>query len=157
MAIGTVTATRAATGFPVAAGGSAGQVLAAWGTYNIAAATADNDVIQMCRVPKGATVLGGWLIGEDIDTGTETWDADFGWAANGDEAADPDGFGNFGVISGDAVDGNEAGIFRHLGGVLRTGGPKTFNAETLLQLEVNAAANAGGTGRVTVIVLYTVA
>jgi hypothetical protein len=156
MAIGTVTATRAATGFPVASGGSAGQALVAWGTYNIAAVTADGDIIQMCRVPKGATVLGGWLIGEDIDTGTEAWDADFGWAANGDEAADPDGFGNFGVISGDAIDGNEVGIFRHLGGVLRSAGPKTFNAETLLQLEVNVAANAGGTGRVTVIVFYTV-
>ena len=156
MAIGTVTADRAAAGFPVAAGGSAGQVLVAWGTYDIAAVTADGDIIKMCRVPKGATVVGGWIIGEDIDTGTETWDADFGWAANGDEIADPDGFGNFGVISGDATDGNEVGIFRHLGGVLRTDGPKTFNAETVLQLEVNAAANAGGTGRVTAIVLYTV-
>lgn len=155
MAIGTVTAARAATGKPVAAGGSAGQVLVAWGTYNIAAVTAAADVIQLCRVPKGATVIGGWLIGEDIDTGTETWDADFGWAANGDEIADPDGFGNFGVISGDAIDGNEVGIFRQLGGVLRTAGPKTFNAETLLQLTVVAAANAGGTGRVSVFVLYT--
>jgi hypothetical protein len=156
MAIGTVTAARAADGFPVAAGGSAGQTLVAWGTYNIAAATADGDIIKLCRVPKGATVIGGWLIGQDIDAGTETWDADFGWAANGDEIADPDGFGNFGVISGDAVDGNEAGIFRMLGGVLRSAGPKTFNAETVLQLEVNAAANSGGTGRVTVIVFYTV-
>jgi hypothetical protein len=156
MAIGTVTATRAATTFPVAAGGSAGAVLSAWGTYDIAAATADGDIIQLCRVPKGATVLGGWLIGEDIDTGTEAWDADFGWAANGDEAADPDGFGNFGVLSGDAIDGNEVGIYRELGGVLRSDGPKTFNAETLLQLEVNVAANAGAVGRVTVVVLYTV-
>lgn len=156
MALGTVAAARASATLPVAAGGSAGQVLVAWGSYDIAAATADGDIIQMCRVPKGATVIGGWLIGEDIDTGTEAWDADFGWAANGDEVADPDGLGNFGVLSGDAVDGNEAGIFRQLGGVIRTDGPKTFNAETLLQLEVNAAANAGGTGRVTVIVLYTV-
>lgn len=156
MAIGTVTATRAEAGFPVAAGGSAGQVLSAWGTYDIASATADGDIVKLCRVPKGATVLGGWLTGEDIDTGTETWDADVGWAANGDEAADPDGFGNLGVISGDAIDGNEAGIYRVLGGVLRTDGPKTFNAETVIQLEVNAAANAGGTGRITLVVLYTV-
>lgn len=155
MAIGTVTAERAADNFPVAGGGSAGQALVAWGTYNIAAATAQNDVIKLCKVPKGATVLGGWLIGQDIDTGTETWDADFGWLANGDEIADPDGFGNFGVISGDAVDGNEAGIFRQLGGVLRSAGPKTFNAETTLALTVNAAANATGTGRVNVVVFYT--
>lgn len=156
MAIGTVTATRAAVGFPVAAGGSAGQALVAWGTYDIAAATADGDIIKLCRVPKGATVLGGWIIGEDIDTGTEAWDADFGWAANGDEIADPDGFGNFGVLSGDAIDGNEVGIYRPLGGVLRGDGPKTFNAETVLQLEVNTAANAGAVGRVTAVVFYTV-
>ena len=154
MAIGTVTAAQAATGKPVHGHGFGGNAKVAWGTYNIAAATAASDIVQLCRVPSGATVIGGWLIGQDIDTGTETWDADFGWAANGDEVADPDGFGNFGVISGDAIDGNEAGIFRMLGGVLRSAGPKTFNAETLLQLTVNAAANAGGTGQITVIVLY---
>lgn len=156
MALGTVAAARASATLPVAAGGSAGQVLVAWGTYNIAAATAAADVIQMCRVPKGATVIGGWLIGEDIDTGTEAWDADFGWAANGDEIADSDGLGNMGVLSGDAVGSSEAGVFAPLGGVLRTGGPKTFNAETLLQLTVVTAANAGGTGRITAIVFYTV-
>lgn len=155
MAIGTVTADQAATGKPVHGHGFGGNVKVAWGTYDIAAATADGDIIKLCRVPAGATVIGGHIIGEDIDTGTETWDADFGWAANGDEIADPDGFGNFGVISGDATDGNEAGIYRVLGGVLRTDGPKTFNAETVLQLEVNAAANAGGTGRVTAVVYYT--
>jgi hypothetical protein len=154
MAIGTVTAAQAATGKPVHGHGFGGNAKVAWGTYNIAAATADGDIIKLCRVPAGATVIGGWLIGQDIDTGTEAWDADFGWAANGDEIADPDGFGNFGVISGDPIDGNEAGIFRMLGGVLRSAGPKTFNAETVLQLEVNAAANAGGTGQITVIVLY---
>lgn len=157
MAIGTVAAARAATGKPVSSHGFGGNVKVAWGTYNIAAATADNDIIQLCRVPRGATVLGGWLIGEDIDTGTEAWDADFGWAANGDEIADPDGLGNFGVLTGDAFGSSEVGLFAPLGGVLRSAGPKTFNAETLLQLEVNTAANAGGTGRVTAIVFYTVA
>lgn len=156
MAIGTVTATRAAANFPVAAGGSAGQALVAWGTYDIAAATADGDIIKLCRVPKGATVLGGWLIGEDIDTGTEAWDADLGWAANGVDNANPAGLGNFGTISGDAVDGNEVGIYRPLGGVIRSDGPITFGAETVIQLEVNTAANAGAVGRVTVIVFYTV-
>lgn len=156
MAIGTVTADRAAANFPVASGGVAGDCKVAWGTYNIGAATADGDIIKLCRVPRGATVIGGWIIGQDIDTGTEAWDADFGWAANGDEAADPAGFGNFGILSGDAIDGNEVGIFRHLGGVLRSAGPKTFNAETVLQLEVNTASNAGHTGRVTAVVLYTV-
>ena len=154
MAIGTVTAAQAAAGYPVHGSGFGGNAKVAWGTYNIAAATAQNDVIQLCKLPAGATVIGGWLIGQDIDTGTETWDADLGWAANGDENGSTAGLGNFGVISGDAVDGNEAGIFRQIGGVIRSAGPKTFNAETIIQLTVNAAANAGGTGRINVIVLY---
>lgn len=154
MAIGTVTAAQAATGKPVHGHGFGGNVKVAWGTYDIAAVTADNDIIQLCRVPAGATVIGGWLIGEDIDTGTASWDADFGWAANGDEAANAAGLGNMGVLAGSAVGSSEAGVFAPLGGVLRTDGPKTFNAETLLQLEVNAAANAGGTGRITAIVFY---
>ena len=90
-----------------------------------------------------------------LPTDVQAWDADFGWAANGDEIADPDGFGNFGVLTGDAFGSSEVGVFAPLGGVLRSAGPKTFNAETLLQLEVNTAANAGGTGRVTAIVFYT--
>lgn len=156
MAIGTVTATRAAATFPVAAGGVAGDMKVAWGTYDIAAATADGDIIKLCKLPKGATVVWGVLYGEDIDTGTETWDADIGWAANGDEIADPDGFGNLGVNTGDALSGSEAGVTSFFGGVLRTDGPKTFNAETTIQVEVNAAANAGGTGRLTAVVFYTV-
>lgn len=155
MAIGTVTAARAAASFPVAGASQAGDVKVAWGTYSIAAVTAANDVIQMCRVPAGATVIWGLLYGEDIDTGTASWDADFGWAANADEVADPDGFGNMGVIAGTAVGNSEAGVFAPLGGVLKTAGPKTFTKETLLQLTVIAAANAGGTGRITAIVFYT--
>jgi hypothetical protein len=155
MAIGTVTATRAGSTFPVAAGGGAGVAHVAWGTYNIAAATADGDIIKLCKLPAGATVIDACIYGEDIDTGTEAWDADLGWAANGDEVADPDGLGNLGVLTGDAFGSSEVGVRAFSGGVLRTAGPKTFNAETTIQLEVNTAANAGGTGRITCWVLYT--
>lgn len=156
MAIGTVASTRAATGFPVASGGTAGDLKVAFGTYDIGAAVADGDIIQMCRLPRNATVVWGVVYGEDIDTGTEALDMDIGWAANGDEVADPDGFGNGGVITGDAVGSAEAGVFFPFGGVLKTGGPKTFNAETLIQIEFNVAANAGGTGRLTLVVHYVV-
>lgn len=157
MAIGTVIADRAQATFPVGSGGPAGVLHVAWGTYNIAAVTAAADVIKFCRLPAGATVVDGRLYGADIDTGTEAWDMDIGWEANGDEIADPDGFGNFGVISGDALDGGEVGVERQFGGVLRTAGPKTFNRETIISGTVVAAANAGGTGRVTCVVYYTVA
>ena len=156
MAAETLSADRAALTFPVFKASGAGLLCVAWGTYDLAANVEDGDIFEMCRVPAGATVVGGYIIGEDIDTGTEALDMDVGWAANGDEVADPDGFGNLGVWTGDAsVTKPEVGTLIFLGGVLRVDGPKTFNAETLLQIEANAAANAGGTGRITLVVWYT--
>jgi hypothetical protein len=151
----TLTAARAASTFPVAGASQAGDLKVAWGSYNLLVNPTAADIIQMCRVPAGATVVGGRIYGADIDTGTETLDFDFGWAANGDEVADPDGFGNFGVVSGDAIDGNEVGIDRALGGVLRTAGPKTFTKETILQITIVATAAATGTGMITAVVYYT--
>lgn len=155
----TLTATRAAANFPVAGHGFGGNLKVAYGTYELAANPSAADVIRFCRVPKGATVVGGWLMGDDIDTGTEALDIDVGWEANGVDAADPDGFGNMGVLNGATVANviPVAGIFRLLQGVLLADGPKTFGAETIISGLVNAAANAGGTGTLTVVVLYTVA
>lgn len=153
----TLTAARAAANFPVAGHGFGGAMKVAWGTYTLAANPTAADIIQFCRVPAYATVLGGYLMGADIDTGTETLDIDIGWAANGTDAADPDGFGNFGVLSGDVITElvPVAGIYRPLQGVLLTAGPKTFSAETIIEGVVNAAANAGGTGVLTLVVFYT--
>jgi hypothetical protein len=157
MALGTVSAARAAANFPLAGMGGAGNVKAAWGSYAIASAPAANDVIQMCRTPANATIIGGWVIGDDIDTGTETLDFDAGYAANGTDAADTDAWGNFGVVTGDvSVHLGTAGIYLPFQGVLASGGPKTLGAETVHQILFNAAANAGGTGRLTMVVLYTV-
>lgn len=153
----TLTATRAKSGFPVAGTGAAGDIKVAWGTYDLAANVEDGDIFEMCKVPANATIISGHIVGEDIDTGTETLDIDAGWASNGTDAADPDGLGNFGVVTGDAsATKPEVGVFLHLGGVLRTGGPKTLLAETTLQIEANAAAATGGTGRLTMVVFYTV-
>lgn len=137
---------------------TAGNVGAMVGTYELAANPAQNDVIRFGRLPKGAMVIGGWLMGDDIDTGTETFDIDIGWEANGTDAADTDGFGNLGVLSGDAITELKpvASIYNPLQGVLFADGPKTFAAETWVSGLVNAAANAGGTGTLTVVVLYVV-
>jgi hypothetical protein len=152
----TLTAARAASTFPVAKTVGGGVLHAAYGTYTLAANPTVADIIQFCRVPAGSVVLGGWFMGADIDTGTETLDIDIGWAANGVESADPDGFGNFGVLSGDTITEliPVAGIYRPLQGVLLTGGPVTFSAETIIQGVVNAVAAGGGTGALTVVVLY---
>lgn len=157
----TLTAARARSTFPVfSPPHGSGVVCAAWGKYEIAAAVEDGDIFEMCRLPAGATVIGGWFYGDDLDTGTEALDMDIGWAANGTDAADPDGFGNLGVLTGDAfATGNVAvvaGLMYPLQGVLLTDGPKTFAAETVIQIEANTPANAGHVGTISVVVFYLV-
>lgn len=136
----------------------AGQVGVAVGVYELAANPSQNDVIRFCKLPKGAIAFAGWLTGDDIDTGTETLDIDIGWEANGTDAVDTDGFGNMGVLTGDTVTEviPVASIFRPLQGVLNTEGTKTFAQETWVSGLVNAAANSGGTGTISVKVLYFV-
>lgn len=156
MAAETLTATRAASTFPVGGAASAGVLQVAWGTYTLAANVEDGDIFQMCRIPAGATVIGGYLQAADLDTGIETLDMDVGWAGNGTEAADPDGFGNLGVWTGDvSVHLPVAGNYFPLAGTLTSAGPQTFTAETIIQVEANAAAATGGTGVMTLVVFYT--
>jgi len=154
----TLTAARAASTFPVSKPAVGGVMCAAYGVIELAANPTAADIAQMCRIPAGATVVGGWLYGDDIDTGTEALDIDIGWAANGTDVADPDGFGNLGVLTGDASGSVPAvaGIMVPLQGVLLTDGPKTFAAETIIQLVFNAPANAGGTGTLSLVVHYVI-
>jgi hypothetical protein len=153
----TLTSDRAKASFPVAGKGEAGNVKFAYGIYEIAANVEDGDIFEMCRVPEDAVVVDGFVRADDLDTGIETLDMDVGWAANGSDAADPDGFGNLGVWTGDAVTGikPEAQIYYPFNGVLKDG-PKTFAAETVIQVEANAAAATGGTGTIYVSVYYLV-
>lgn len=151
----TYTGPRAAANFPVPSvpslQGVAGR---SWGYYNIASALQANDVVEFCWVPAGATVIGGFYQAADIDTGTETWDFDIGWAANGVDAADPDGFGNFGVQDGDAVAQFRpvAGIYYPFVNIIQDSGFKTFSANTKIIGTCVAAANMGGTGMLKVVV-----
>lgn len=157
MAAETLTTTRAAATFPVFKPAGAGALGFAYGVYEIAANVEDGDIFEMCRVPKNAVVIDGFVRADDLDTGIETLDMDIGWASNGTDAADPDGFGNLGVWTGDAVTGikPEAQIHYPFNGVLKDG-PKTFVAETVIQVEANAAAATGGTGTLYVGVYYIV-
>jgi len=152
----TLTASRAESTFPVFQAAGQGLLCAAYGTYELATNPTAADIIQFCRIPANCTVIGGWLYGDDIDTGTEEFDMDIGWAANGNEAADSDGFGNFGVVSGDVVASMkpEVGISMPLGGKLMTLGPQTFTDETIIQGVVNVDAATGGTGTLTLVVYY---
>ena len=151
----TLTAARAASTFPVAAFAGAGVLQCAWGKYTFAANPTAADIVELCRVPAGAVVIGGMVRAEDIDTGTEALDIDIGWAANGSDAADPDGFGNLGVWTGDATTDvkPEVSNMFPLNGVLKSG-PVTFARETVIQAVVNVAANDGGTGVIWIAVYY---
>jgi hypothetical protein len=114
------------------------------------------DVIEFCRVPAGATVIGGFFQAADIDTGTEALDIDIGWASNGTDVADTDGFGNLGTLDGDVVSMFRpvAGIYYPFINIIQDSGYKTFAAETKIIGTVNTAANAGGTGMLKVVVFY---
>ena len=150
-----VSATRSSSLNPVP---NSGVVRVAWGTYTHATNLVATTTIDYCRVPRGAVVTGGYWCADDLDTnGTEEIDIDIGWAANGDEVADPDGFGNLGVLTGDvSVHLGVASIYFPLQGVLFSAGPKTFNAETVLQAVINVDAATGGTGQSTLVAYFYV-
>lgn len=151
----TLTADRAKSTFPVfnpPVGG--GHVLAAWGKYSVAANVEDGDIFELCKLPPGATVLGGWFWASDMDTGTEALDIDIGWAANGAETADADGFVNAGVLTGDPItDFLAAGNVRPFN---MSAGPITFTNETVVQAEANVAAATFAAGTIYVVVFHTV-
>lgn len=160
----TLTATRAAAGFPVAGVGHGGSLKVAYGSYDVAANVEDGDIFEMCRVPAGARILGGWFRGDDLDTGTETLDMDLGWAANGGsgtyDSADPDGLGNLGVLTGDVfAAGNVANVASYnypFNGLLNTGVFPQFTKETVIQIEANAAAATFAAGTISIVVFYVI-
>jgi len=152
----TFTATRAGESLPVFKASGAGILCAAYGTVEIATNPVAADIYEMCRVPAGAVVVGGMIYADDLDTGVETLDMDIGWAANGSDAADPDGFGNLGVWTGDVTTDVKpvAGNMFNFQGVLLADGPKAFVNETVIQLVANVTAATGGTGTLSAVVYY---
>jgi hypothetical protein len=156
----TFTAVQAAATYPVAKPSTAGVLMCAYGTIEVAANPVAADIYQMCRLPKGAIIHGGMVYSDDLDTNaTETLDMDIGWAANGVDAADPDGLGNLGVLGTDTVAGikPEAGYQYPLGGTLITDPPLAFGAETIIQITTVATAATFAAGTLSLRVYYTVA
>lgn len=154
------TATRAAATFPVAGGvGNAQAVKVAWGTVEISANPAPATIYEMCRVPKGAVIVGGKMTGDKLDSigsGSALLDIDVGTNMGG--TRDTDALGNFGVLNGAAVAGvkPEAGHNLPLGGLLMSAGPITTTAETIIEATVIASALAFATGTLNVYVEYYV-
>jgi hypothetical protein len=148
----TVSATRAASTLPVP---GTGILRVAHGTYEHATNLAAATIIEYCRIPKDAVVVGGYFFGDDLDTGTEELNMTIGWAANGVDVADPDGFGDLGVMSGDvSAHLGVAGLYFPLQGKMFTVGPQAFAAETVITGTVVTDAATGGTGTSGVVVFY---
>lgn len=152
MAAETLSSTRAATTVPTPGNNFAGVVHANYGAYAVAADVEDGDIFELFRVPDGCLVIDGAVRGDDIDSGIEAIDLDVGWAANSTDTADPDGFGNLGVWTGDAVANIKPEAYNYFpfGGVLKDG-PKQFTAgggATMIQIEANAAAGTFAAGDV---------
>jgi hypothetical protein len=154
----TVYSNRGADSFPVPQPVGGGVLNVHWGTYNYATNLAAADVIRFLTLPARSTVIGGYLQGSDLDTGTEELDINIGWLANGVESADTDGFGNFDTLTGDAITElkPEAGIYRPLGGVLfaAAGGPQFFTTETKIVGTVVTDAATLTAGKLTLVVFY---
>lgn len=137
--------------------GSGNTMCCATGYIDVAANPVAADIYRLCKVPAGAVVVGGRVYSGDLDTNaTETLDLDIGWEANSAEVADPDGFGNLGVLGTDTVAGvkPEAGYNFPFGGVLVTAGPKTFTKETVITVTCVATAATFAAGRLSVVVHY---
>lgn len=162
----TFSAARASSTLPgPAIAQSADDLKVAYGTYAVTANPTAGDIYEMCWLPAGAKILGGFVISGDIDTGTEALDIDLGWAANGGsgtyDAADPDGLGNFGVWNGDAfATGNINRVATNhmfLGGdALVAGIFPYFTKKTKIQYVCNVTANAFTACSLSVVIFYVV-
>lgn len=146
----TTTGTRAAATFPAYKGLGAGNLCAAYGSHDFGANPTIADVIEVCKVPAGAVILGGYLRLEDIDSNaTETLDLDVG------TSADPDAFLNGGVRTGDAVTDYlpEGGALIPFHATLKDG-VVSATLDTVIQITVVAAAATFAAGTATVVVHY---
>ncbi len=153
----TFTATRAASGFPVAAGGNAGEKKTAYGTIEITTNPLAGDLYYFCRVPKGAVIVGGRVQGDKLDSsgsGSALLDIDMGVDDGG--TVDTDALGNFGVWNPAAVAGYKPEIGHNfpLGGVLMSEGSYTCSNETIVRGTVVASGLAFTTGTLSVYVDY---
>jgi hypothetical protein len=160
----TLTGLHAAAGYNTYGKGQAGDIKMSYGSYDVAVVTEDGDIFKICKVPAGATIIGGYFRGDRIDTNaTETIDLDIGWAANGAsgtyDGVDTDGLGNLGVLTGDAFTaGNISNVVAYcypFSGLLVTGVFPKFTAETTITIYANDASATFAAGTLSIVVFYT--
>lgn len=135
----TFTATRAGSRVFSAGAGWAQDKKVAWGTIEITANPAPADIYQMCKIPKGAVIVGGRLLGERLGSGTSAGSISYTLnvgidgtlkvtdATSYGTASTSNALGTIASIDYAAVVGvrGESGLDMPLGGLLYTTGPFT--------------------------------
>ncbi|MEN8171420.1 MAG: hypothetical protein ABFS03_00920 [Chloroflexota bacterium] len=127
--------------------GDVGNLKVLMGSITLTAAQSAADTVTFFTAPEGFTPLSGMLIGDDIDTGTETYEFDIGVSGDTTKYLDS------GVITGDTIANEKitVGIKIPLQEDIMLVKPTAFTADTDIIGTVTAAANAGGTGTLTLI------
>lgn len=132
----TYTTTKTAAGVQARAGIGVHSIQA---TFEASAALIINDVIQMVKIPAGATILDVILSVDDLDSGTSIV-LDVG-----------DGTTTGRFISGSTV-GQAGGTVRLS---VTDGNGYTYAAADTIDIKVTTAPAGGGTGTLNLTVLYT--
>lgn len=169
------TAARAGASKPSVAAGWSLDVKRAWGTieYGATAAPAAADTFVMCKLPKGALIVGGYLQGDKLDsngTGSSLLSINIGidkaiTTATGTAvtaASTSNCLASNWVLGSDAVaisGYQRADGVRNtpLGGLLLTDGPLLVSDEANAYITINASALAVTTGTLTLMVDYYMA
>ena len=140
----TFQADAALAGAPVKSPGQGSQEVVTIGTYEITAALALNDVIEMVKVPENATVTRVILGTDDLDTGgSPAIVLDVG------DDGDTDRF-----VDGATV--GQAGGITDYSNMAMTGFGYTYTADNTIDVLVQVAPATGATtGTVTLVVGYT--
>lgn len=163
------TATRAGANKPSAASGWAQNHQTAWGTIEVSSNPAPTDTFVMCKLPKGAMIIGGRLMGDKLDStgsgsgcltinigvdkavtmpnGTSVTTASTSNALGASWALGPDAAAVTGYKP-------ETGRNQPLGGLLLSDGPLLCSDECNVVVTVITSANGLTTGTMTLEVEY---
>ena len=142
---------------PVVAEGNARSIHVATGAIELTTALAATDIITLCRVPKGAVIVGGRLRGDKLASGATAASESLTIAIGIDQAAtlwDGTAVGSGSmvnalmstqILSGIAVGTikPETGYDMPLGGLLITSAPFLVGADANVNVVIQASAGAG--------------
>ncbi len=169
----TLFSSRGGSTRPSAAAGWASDLKRAWGSYEWGAVTSPTiaDTIVMCKLPKGAVIVGGYLQGDKIDSavaGSNLLSINIGLdkavvlqsgttvtaasTSNALAAAWALGGGDTAAVTGYKPDTEVRNL--PLGGLLLTEGPLLCTDETNAVVVVRASTLALTTGTLTLMVDY---